>query len=138
MKQELIEPGKGEVIIYQTPDGNAAIKVKVENETVWLRQEQIAELFSRDRTVISKHINNIFKENELDKKSNVQNLHIGGSDKPVSFYNLDVIISIGYRVKSVRGTQFRIWATKVMKEYLIKGYAVNENACTNTPGNWKN
>ncbi|MBS1597227.1 MAG: virulence RhuM family protein [Bacteroidetes bacterium] len=116
---------KGEILIYQTPEGDTAIEVKVENETVWLRQEQIAELFDRDRTVITKHINNIFKENELDKRSNVQNLHIANSDKPVAFYNLDVIISIGYRVKSARGTQFRIWANKVLKEYLIKGYAIN-------------
>jgi prophage maintenance system killer protein len=112
--------------MYQAADGQTAIEVKVENETVWLRQEQIAELFGRDRTVITKHINNIFKENELDKKSNVQNLHIANADKPVTFYNLDVIISIGYRVKSPRGTQFRIWANTILKDYLVKGYAVNE------------
>ena len=117
---------KGEILIYQTSEGDLAIEVKVENETVWLRQEQIAELFDRDRTAITKHINNIFKENELDKKSNVQILHIANSDKPVTFYNLDVIISVGYRVKSARGTQFRIWANKVLKEYLVKGYAINE------------
>jgi prophage maintenance system killer protein len=117
---------KGEIVMYQAADGQTAIEVKVENETVWLRQEQIAELFGRDRTVITKHINNIFKENELDKKSNVQNLHIANADKPVTFYNLDVIISIGYRVKSPRGTQFRIWANTILKDYLVKGYAVNE------------
>ena len=86
---------KGEVIIYESQDGEASIDVRLENETVWLRQEQIAELFSRDRTVISKHINNIFKNKELDQESNVQNLHIANSDKPVGFYNLEVIISIG-------------------------------------------
>jgi hypothetical protein len=117
---------KGEVLIYQTPEGDTAIEVKVANETVWLRQEQIAELFDRNRTVITKHINNIFKENELDKKSNVQILHIANSDKPAALYNLDVIISVGYRVKSARGTQFRIWANKVLKDYLLKGYAVNK------------
>lgn len=83
-------------------------------------------MFDRDRTVISKHINNIFKENELERKSNVQILHIANSDKPVAFYNLDVIISVGYRVKSQRGTQFRIWANKILKNYLVKGYVVNE------------
>jgi prophage maintenance system killer protein len=117
---------KGEIVIYQTQDGKTSIDVKLENDTVWLRQEQLAELFGRDRTVITRHINNIFKDKELDKKSNVQILHIANADKPVSFYNLDVIISVGYRVKSVRGTQFRIWANQVLKEYLTKGYAVNE------------
>lgn len=117
---------KGEIVIYQTEDGQTAIEVKVQSETVWLRQEQIAELFGRDRTVITKHINNIFKENELDKESNVQNLHIANSDRPVAFYNLNVIISVGYRVKSQRGTQFRIWANQVLRNYLIEGYAIDQ------------
>jgi prophage maintenance system killer protein len=116
----------GEIVMYQSADGQTSIEVTLEKETVWLTQEQIAELFSRDRTVITKHINKIFKENELDLKSNVQILHIANSDKPVRYYNLDVIISVGYRVKSPRGTQFRIWANKVLKNYLVKGYAVNE------------
>ena len=116
----------GEIVIYQTADGQTSIDVTLEKETVWLSQEQISKLFERDRTVVTKHINNIFKEKELDRKSNVQNLHIAFSDRPVKFYNLDVIISIGYRVKSARGTQFRIWASKVLKEFLIRGYAVNE------------
>jgi len=116
----------GEIIIYQTPDGQTSIDVKLENETVWLRQDQMAQLFDRERTVITKHINNIFKEMELDRKSNVQNLHIINSDKPVTLYNLDVIISVGYQIKSRRGNQFRIWANKVLRDYLVKGYAVNE------------
>lgn len=116
----------GEILFYQTGDGKMSIDVRLENETVWLRQEQIAQLFERDRTVITKHINNIFKEEELDRESNVQNLHIANSDRPVSFYDLDVIISVGYRVKSQRGTQFRKWANKILKEYLVKGYAINE------------
>jgi prophage maintenance system killer protein len=116
----------GEIVIYQTEDGQTAIEVKVQSETVWLRQEQIAELFGRDRTVITKHINNIFKENELDKESNVQILHIANSDRPVAFYNLNVIISVGYRVKSQRGTQFRIWANQVLRNYLIEGYAIDQ------------
>ncbi len=121
---------KGEIVIYQTSDGNTQLDVQLENETVWLTQAQMVELFGRDRTVITKHINNIFKEGELEEKSNVHFLHIPNSDKPVKIYNLDVIISVGYRVKSQRGTQFRIWANSVLKEYLIKGYAINENAKT--------
>lgn len=98
----------------------------MENETVWLTQAQIAELFERDRTVITKHINNVFKEKELEEKSNVQFLHIANSDKPVKYFSLDVIISVGYRVKSIRGTQFRQWANRVLKDYLLKGYSVNQ------------
>lgn len=115
-----------QIIIYQTTDGQTAIDVKLENETIWLSQAQITELFKKDRTVITKHINNIFKEEELEEKSNVQKMHIANSDKPVALYSLDVVISVGYRVKSQRGTQFRIWANKVLKEYLVKGYTVNE------------
>ena len=117
---------KGEIIIYQASDGTTSLDVRLEEETVWLTQAQMVMLFERDRTVITKHINNIFNEKELDEKSNVHFLHIANSDKPVKLYNLDVIISVGYRVKSQRGTQFRIWANRVLKDYLIKGYAVNQ------------
>jgi death-on-curing family protein len=113
-------------VIYKTPDEQTAIEVQFEGETVWLTQSQITELFQRDRTVITKHINNIFKEGELEEKSNVQKMHIANSDKPVVFYNLDIIISVGYRVKSQRGTQFRQWATQRLKDYLAKGYAINQ------------
>lgn len=115
----------GEIIIYQTVDGKTELDVKVESDTVWLTQAQMAELFAKDRTVITRHINNVFAEGELDEKSNVHFLHIANSDKPVKIYNLDVIISVGYRVKSPRGTQFRIWANSILKEYLIKGYPVH-------------
>lgn len=115
----------GEIILYQ-PDETVRLEVRMEDETVWLTQAQIAELFERDRTVITKHINNVFKEKELEEKSNVQFLHIANSDKPVKFFSLDVIISVGYRVKSFRGTQFRQWANSVLKEYLLKGYSVNQ------------
>jgi len=115
-----------QIIIYQTPDGQTSIDVKLEADTIWLRQNQIAELFKRDRTVITKHLTNVFKEGELDEKSNVQKMHIANSDRPITYYSLDVIISVGYRVKSAEGTQFRIWANRILKEYLIKGYAVNE------------
>ena len=116
---------QGEIILYQ-PDESFKLEVRMENETVWLTQAQIAELFERDRTVITKHINNVFKEKELEEKSNVQFLHIANSDKPVKYFSLDVIISVGYRVKSIRGTQFRQWANRVLKDYLLKGYSVNQ------------
>ena len=116
---------QGEIILYQ-PDEAVKLEVRLEDETVWLTQAQIAELFQRDRTVITKHINNVFKEKELEEKSNVHFLHIANSDKPVKFFSLDVIISVGYRVKTVRGTQFRQWANKILKEYLLKGYSINQ------------
>ena len=115
-----------QMVIYSSPENLTQIEVTFESETVWLSQSQISILFNRDRTVITKHINNVFKENELDKKSNVQKMHIANSDKPVDFYNLDVIISVGYRVKSKQGTQFRQWATQRLKDYLVQGYAINE------------
>ena len=117
---------KSQIILYQTLDGQAKIQVKLENETVWLNQDQMVQLFQRDQSVISKHITNVFREKELEKGSSMQFLHIANSDKPVAFYNLDVIISVGYRVKSIRGTQFRIWATKTLKEYMIKGFVMDD------------
>jgi hypothetical protein len=116
-----------EILLYQTEDGKTKIQTRLENETVWLSQEQMSELFQRERSVITKHINNVFKEGELDKKSNVQILHISGADRPVTFYNLEVIISVGYRVKSLRGTQFRMWATQRLKEYIVKGFTMNDD-----------
>ena len=114
------------IVIYQSADGSIATEVRLEGETVWLRQEQIGQLFGRERSVITKHLRNVFVEGELVEKSNVQNLHIANSDKPVKFYNLDVIISVGYRVKSPEGTRFRIWANRVLKDYLVQGYALNK------------
>jgi len=115
-----------EILIYQTEDGQTKIQTRFENETVWLTQEQIVVLFQRDQSVISRHIKNVFDEGELDRESNMQKLHIANSDKPVTLYNLDVIISVGYRVKSHRGVQFRKWATALIKEYLVKGFAMND------------
>jgi len=120
-----IESQKGEIVMYQ-PDETIRLEVIVEDESVWLTQQQITELFNRDRTVINRHINNVFKEGECDKESNVHFLHIPNSDKPVMYYSLDVIISVGYRVKSLNGTKFRRWANSVLKQYLLKGYAVNQ------------
>jgi len=118
-------PG-GEVLVYEAPDGGARVDVRLEQETVWLRQEQMGQLFGRERSVITKHIRNVFAEGELDEKGNVQNLHIAGSDKPVRFYNLEVIISVGYRVKSLAGTRFRQWATRTLREHLVRGYTINQ------------
>ena len=113
-----------EIVVYQ-PDETVRLDVRLDGDTVWLTQNQMTDLFQRDRTVITRHINNVFSEGELDEKSNVYFLHIPFSDKPVKAYSLNVIISVGYRVKSIRGTQFRIWATNVLREYLLRGHVVN-------------
>ncbi|HQQ20327.1 MAG TPA: RhuM family protein, partial [Bacteroidales bacterium] len=115
-----------EILIYQSDDGNVKVDVLLTDDTVWLTQEQMGILFGKERSVITKHIGNIFKERELEEKSNVQILHISGSDRPVKFYNLDVIISVGYRVKSLQGTQFRIWATQRLRDYIVKGFVLND------------
>ena len=115
---------KNEIILFENQ--NVKLEVNMKDETVWLTQEQMAKLFGKDRTVITRHINNIFKDGELEEKSNVQKMHFANSDKPVSLYNLDVIISVGYRVKSQNGIIFRKWANKVLKDYLLKGYVVNQ------------
>ena len=112
-----------DITIYQAENG--MVEVRLEKDTVWLRQEQLGQLFGRERSVITKHLRNVFVEGELDEKSNVQNLHIAGSDKPVRFYNLEVIISVGYRVKSQQGTRFRQWATRILHEHLTQGYTLN-------------
>jgi hypothetical protein len=127
------------IIIYHTTDGSTKIDVRMDGETLWLTQAQIAQLFGRERSVITKHIRNIFLEKELEEKSNVQNLHIPNSDKPVAFYNLDVILAVGYRVKSPRGTQFRQWATMILHEYLQKGFSINDDFLKNMGGGiyWK-
>ncbi len=117
---------KNEIIVYQPEGGEFHIEVRVENETVWLTQAQMAELFSKSISVISRHIANIFAEHELEEKSNLHFLQIANSDKPVKFFSLDVIISVGYRVKSYQGTQFRRWANQVLKEHLLKGFSVNQ------------
>ena len=116
----------GEIIIYKTDDGLTKIQVDLHDGSVWLSANQMAQLFDRDETNIRKHINNVFDEGELIKENNTQFLRVVGVKQPVAFYNLDVIISVGYRVKSIRGTQFRIWATERMKEYMIKGFTMDD------------
>ncbi len=116
---------ENQIIVYQ-PNETVRLDVRLENETVWLTQAQLCELFQRDVSVISRHIKNIFEEGELEKESNLHFLQIANSDRPVALYSLDVIISVGYRVKSVIGTRFRQWANKVLKEYILHGYAIND------------
>lgn len=122
----------GEIIIYQSPDGQTSVDVKMEHDSLWLSLNQIAELFERDKSVISRHLKNIYNENELNvnatvaKNATVQNEAGREVTREIEFYNLDAIISVGYRVNSVRGTQFRIWANTILKDYLVKGYAINQ------------
>lgn len=112
--------------IFQSDDGQLELRVALDHDTVWLSQLQMTELFGRDQSVLSRHIRNVFKEGELPEQSNMQKMHIAGSDRPVAFYSLDVIISVGYRVKSQRGVQFRQWATRTLKQHLVGGYTLNQ------------
>ncbi len=126
IREENAGYGGGGIVLYRDPDGKVKLDVRLDKETLWLTQKQLSLLFDTERSVITKHLRNIFSSGELDEKSNVQKMHIPGSDKPVGFYNLDAIISVGYRVNSKRGTQFRIWATQVLREHIVKGYSVNQ------------
>jgi hypothetical protein len=127
-----VQGNKGEMVIYQTEDGQASLEVKLIEETVWLNLNQMAELFKRDKSVISRHVSNIFKTEELSREATVAKYATvqmeGGRriTRNIEHYNLDVMISVGYRVNSLRGTQFRIWANKILKDYLVKGYTLNE------------
>ena len=128
MANEIVpyNPNEEGVVIYRTDDNTLQLDVQVADETVWLTQQQMAELFQKDISVISRHIKNAFAEGELDEKSNLHFLQVPNSDRPARLYDLDVIISVGYRVKSQRGTQFRRWATKIIRDYTLRGYAVNQ------------
>ncbi len=121
---------KGQFLLYQTPDGDSQIEVKLQNDTVWLSLDQMAELFQRNKSTISRHVKNVLEDGELEEKSVVAFFATTASDSKtysVAYYNLDMIISVGYRVHSYRGVQFRIWATKVLKEYIVKGFAMNDD-----------
>ena len=118
---------KNEIVIFETEDKAITLPVAVGNETVWLSANQMALLFGRDEKTIRKHINNVFSENEVDRNNNTQKMRVDGVKQLVPFYTLDVIISVGYRVKSKRGVEFRRWANSVLKNYILKGYAVNDN-----------
>ncbi len=128
METEHEQSGLGEIVLYQDDDGNSAFEVRLQDETVWLSQAQMVKLFDRDKRTISEHIRNIFKEGELVEAAVVRKFRTNAADGKMyqtNFYNLDVIISVGYRVKSQRGTRFRIWATSVLKEHLVRGYTLN-------------
>ena len=122
----MIYLNRKEIIIFESKDHVISLPVRIESDTVWLTQAQMVNLFGRDQSVISRHINNSFKE-EVEKESNMHFLHIANSDRPVAYYSLEVVISVGYRIKSQRGVEFRRWANDVIKEYILQGYAVNEN-----------
>lgn len=117
---------KNEIVLFETKDQEVKLAVSLENDTAWLSANQMALLFDRDEKTIRKHINNVFAENELDRENNTQKMRVDGVKQKVPFYTLDVIISVGYRVKSQRGTEFRQWANRVLKQYILKGYAINE------------
>lgn len=121
---------KGQILLYQSADGDSKIEVRLENDTVWLTADQMAELFQRNKSTISRHIRNVLEDGELEESSVVAffaTTATDGKNYSVAYYNLDMIISVGYRVHSYRGVQFRIWATKVLKEYIVKGFALNDD-----------
>lgn len=129
------QTNNGEILIYQTEDGLTKIDVKMVEDTVWLTIDQMSELFQKARSTINEHILNVYEEKELKREDTMRKIGISDfSTKPTNYYNLDVIISVGYRVKSIRGTQFRIWATKVLKEYMLKGFALDDVRLKNLGG----
>ncbi len=124
--QDSHDPEGGDLVLFEAPDGEIRLDVRVESETVWLTQAQMATLFDRDRSVITRHLANLFRTGELEESSNVRFLHIAGSDKPVGVYSLDAVLSVGYRVNSKRGSQFRAWATRTLKAHLLRGFTLQE------------
>ena len=134
MQNETMENNKTELIIYQSKNGDIKLDVSLKDETVWLTANQMALIFNRDEKVIRKHINNVFNDDELDKENNTQKMRVDGVKQFVSYYSLDVIISVGYRVKSLEGVRFRKWATERIKEYIIKGYTMDDERLKNLGG----
>ena len=130
-----MEDDKKELIIYETPNGKLDIQLDLENETIWLDREKIAQLYNIHRSGVSRHIQNIFEDGEVDEKSNVQKMHIANSDKPVEYFSLDIILAVGYRTNSAIAINFRRWATQTLKEYIIKGFVLNTERLKN-PGGW--
>ena len=124
-----MQKNKSNLVIYS--DGELELKISVTDETIWLTQAQLSDIFEKDQSVISRHINNIFKYNEVDEKSNMQKMHIANSDKPVSFYSLDIVLAVGYRTNSSKAIKFRQWATSVLKNYIQNGYVINSDKITN-------
>lgn len=130
-----MDEDKNELIIYETPNGKLDIQLDLENETIWLDREKIAQLYNIHRSGVSRHIQNIFEDGEVDEKSNVQKMHIANSDKPVEYFSLDIILAVGYRTNSAIAIKFRRWATQTLKEYIIKGFVLNTERLKN-PGGW--
>ena len=124
-----MQENKSNIVIYN--DGELELKISLNNETIWLTQAQLSEIFEKDQSVISRHINNIFKDNEVDEKSNMQKMHIANSDKPVSLYSLDIVLAVGYRTNSSKAIKFRQWTTSVLKNYIQNGYVINSEKITN-------
>ena len=129
MQDFMLSENISNTVIYN--DGEIELKVSVNNETIWLTQAQLCNIFEKDQSVISRHINNIFKDNEVDEKSNMQKMHIANSDKPVSFYNLDIVLAVGYRTNSSKAIKFRQWASSILKNYIQNGYSINTDKITN-------
>lgn len=123
------EQNKSNIIVYN--DGELELNVSVKNETVWLSQKQLCDIYEKDQSVISRHINNIFKDKEVVEKSNMQKIHIANSDKPVKFYSLDIVLAVGYRTNSSKAIKFRQWATSILKSYITNGYVINSDKITN-------
>lgn len=121
---------ENKIVVYENGEVEIKVSLDNQNETIWLTQKQIVQLFQKDQSVISRHINKIFKDNEVDEKSNMQKMHIANSDKPVKFYSLDVVLAVGYRTNSKKAIEFRKWATKVLKQYIINGYVINSEKIT--------
>ena len=119
-----------QVVVYENGEVEVKVSLDNKNETIWLTQKQIVQLFQKDQSVISRHINKIFRDNEVDEKSNMQKMHIANSDKPVKFYSLDVVLAVGYRTNSKKAIEFRKWATKILKQYIINGYVINSEKIT--------
>lgn len=134
MQKEIKKTSNSELLIYESKNGNVKLDVNLEGETVWLSVNQMAVIFNRDEKVIRKHINNVFSDGELDRENNTQKMRVDGVKQLVSYYNLDVVISVGYRVKSLEGVRFRKWATERIKEYIIKGYTMDDERLKNLGG----
>lgn len=134
MKKDIILKNNTELLIYETQDGKVKLDVNLENETVWLSANQMALIFNRDEKVIRKHINNVFSDGEVEKENNTQKMRVDGVKQLVSYYSLDVVIGVGYRVKSLEGVRFRKWATARIKEYIIKGYTMDDERLKNLGG----
>lgn len=131
MKKKILDNTFKEMIIYKTPDESVKVEICLKDENIWLTQAKISNLFGVERSVVTKHLINIFNDKELKIGSNVQKMHVANSDKPVKYYNLDVIIAVGYRINSIKATRFRIWATHILKEYIIKGFAMDDERLKN-------